>query len=317
MTHSSDLAAPLATSRVLLSGEGEGATLFQFLSDAAEWRNDASARRDGMTFCYLAGAGLRLSRAETVFLLEDFGTPVGGLLRNAITIESITRGMMPSEWERDVARTQLVFADLLTSPRLLDAGRASTATPVFDVPVESVMDDRDVMQVLALRVGPSEVPDAPTVFSDALLESLQGHAGEVAADGTWAVTTAGLGRALPVEVDRREQESASAQRTSIEWEGRFGGSVVTRLVSPPTVPVEVNVAGGAGMARLVVRDSGFVVIATETVRPDSAPVRLWLEPGIFLFEVHRSDGELTRSTAVIMPPATRVVLGASEASRDG
>jgi hypothetical protein len=309
--HADQLAAPLATCRLLLSGDGDGderqrATLEGFLRAASAWRDDASSDRRGMTFCYLVAQGVAREQSDEVLLLEDFGDRVGGLLRNAIDVASLTRGMAPTRWAPDIARTQLFFVDLVglqpSGVRLL----GSQATSVFDAPLGEVRDDRVAMTFH----GPPPVPPITslletTPFSGAVLACLEGRAAEYLPDGQWAVTTTGLARVL--EDVLREQYAGYDGWQDVRVTGLTSTAVVARPSAPPTVPVQVSLAGvDVADATLVVRDGELAEVRIQAIPQHSDYLELLLRPGLYQFELHRPGAEAKRTVASVQPPASVV-----------
>jgi hypothetical protein len=310
--HSDQLAAPLATCRLLLSGGGDGsqrATLEGFLRAASAWRDDASADRRGMTFCYLVGQGIIRRHSHEVLLLEDFGDRVGGLLHNAIDVASLARGMAPSRWAPDIARTQLFFFDLVGPQRSSDWHLGSQATSVFDAPLGEASDNRVAMTFHGSLPVPSMKSALETTpFSGAVLACLEGRAGEYLPDGQWVVTTTRLARVL--EDVLREQYGGSSEyiRPEVRATGITSAAVVARPDAPPRVPVQVSLAGvDAEYAILVVLDGAHAEVHNQPVSQHSDSVTLELRPGIYQFELRRPGAEAKRTLALVEPP--EIVVG--------
>jgi len=309
--HADQLAAPLATCRVLLSGNDDGnerqrATLEGFLRAASAWRDDASADRRGMTFCYLVAQGVTRNQSDEVLLLEDFGDRVGGLLRNAIDVASLTRGMAPSRWAPDIARTQLFFVDVVRLQRSSDWFLGSQATSVFDAPLGETLDDRVAMTFHGSPpVPPVKSALETTPFSDAVLACLEGRAGEYLPDGQWVVTTTRLARVLQ---DVLMEQYGGYVRPDVRVTGITSTAVVARPDAPPRVPVQVSLAGiDAEYATLVVLDGALAEVRNQPVPQHSDSMMLELRPGIYQFELHRPGAEAKRTIVAVRPP--EIVVG--------
>jgi hypothetical protein len=310
--HAGQLAAPLATCRLLLSddgGESQRATLEGFLRTASAWRDDASADRRGMTFCYLVAQGVTQEQSDEVLLLEDFGDRVGGLLRNAIDVASLTRGMAPSRWAPDIARTQLFFVDLVGLQHSSVWLLGSKATSVFDAPLGEAPDDRVAMTFHGSPPVPfmkSALETTP--FSDAVLACLEGRAGEYLPDGQWVVTTTRLARVLEEVLLEQYGGYSGYVRPDVRVTGITSTAVVARPHAPPKVPVQVSLAGvDAEYATLVVLDGALAEVRNQPVPQHSDSVMLELRPGLYQFELRRPGAEAKRTVASVQPP--EIVVG--------
>jgi hypothetical protein len=308
--HADELAAPLATCRLLLSGSEENtqpATLDVFLRAASAWRDDASSDRSGMTICYLVAQGFTRPQSDEVCLLEDFGDRVGGLLRNAIDVASLSRGMAPTQWTPHIARTQLYFVDLIR-PQLPPEGLlGSRATAVFDAPLEEERDERVAMTFHGSTPAPDITPTLGiTPFSDAVLACLEGRAAERLPDGEWGVTTTGLARALGRVLQERNAQYGSWHDVRVT--GITGTAVVVARPSVlPSVPVQVSLVGvDTADARLVVRDDVLTEVYTQPIPQHSDSLKLRLQPGTYLFELHRPGEEVKRAAVSVGPPESVV-----------
>ena len=309
LEHADELAAPLATCRVLLSGGEDGMqapTLDGFLRAASAWRDDASSDRSGMTICYLAAQGFTGDQSGEVLLLEDFGERVGGLLRNSIDVASLPRGMAPTQWTPDIARTQLFFVDVVTRWPPSDALLGSQATAVFDAPLGEKYDDRVAMTFRGSAPVPAMTPPLGiTPFSDAVLTCLEGRACEHLPDGGWAVTTTGLAKALGGVI--RERNVHYDGWPDVRVTGITSTAVVTRPGVIPRVPVQVRLAGiDTEDATLVVRDEVLAEVHAQAVAQNSDSLELQLQPGNYLFELLLPGAEVKRAVASVQLPESAV-----------
>ncbi|MGY2932031.1 hypothetical protein ACVWZ6_001633 [Bradyrhizobium sp. GM6.1] len=192
LTEGRRFSVPLTTVRLLLSpslGEtqvdvgmleagGDRGTLQNFLAAAAEWRTDAAGHPDNVTIFYFAGHGVQRGNPDSVLLLEDFGSPGGGPLRNAVDVDNIFLGMAPSEQRSGIARTQLYFIDTCRlQPRDLDNYQHMSTTATFEI-YKRGTDDRRAPIYHASSPGSAAygVPGGQTVFNKVLLDALKGDA---------------------------------------------------------------------------------------------------------------------------------------------
>ena len=85
--------------------------LLNFLTAAAEWQSDAAADTRNICLFYFSGHGVQRKSSDSVLLLEDFGDHRGGMLRNAVDLDTIFHGMAHSSEQPKIAKTQLYFVD--------------------------------------------------------------------------------------------------------------------------------------------------------------------------------------------------------------
>jgi hypothetical protein len=312
--HADDLAAPLATSRLLLAPieaekpAAELPTLNNFLNAAAGWREDAAAHREGVAIFYVAGHGLMLTRADQLVLLHDFADGVGSILRNAINVGSVWQGMAPTSSLPEIARTQLFFVDASQQIESLpDNLVGAHPTQVFDLPLES-REDRVAITFTAARgqltygkIG------GKTLFGEALLECLDGAAAEQLETGGWGVTTTGLASTVGARV--REQSAEFGVEQDANVGGLLGSALIARLPAPPDVRVSIEVPDDARKTgRLAVRDSQLELVFERKPPLPADPIELELPAGLYMVEVESSDGEVSRQMTQVLPPAAQIVV---------
>jgi hypothetical protein len=231
--------APLMTVRLLLSPApeevrsdptifehgGDRCTLQNFLAAASEWRNDASTHRDNVTIFYFAGHGVQRENPDSVLLLEDFGGPGGGPLRNAVDVQNIFLGMAPSEQRSEIARTQLYFMDTCRlQPRDLDNYHHMNTTATFEI-YKRGTDDRYAPIFHAAAAGSSAygVPGGQTVFSKLLLDALKGSAlNTEAVDGRMSkvLSIHSLDRALEAGIKAWQAATGGSQEYALEGKSK-------------------------------------------------------------------------------------------------
>lgn len=227
--------APLTTVRLLLSPSpietrenptilehgGDRCTLQNFLIAASEWRNDASTHRDNVTIFYFAGHGVQREKPDSVLLLEDFGGPGGGPLRNAVDVQNIFLGMAPSEQRNDIARNQLYFIDTCRlQPKDLDEYHHMNTTSTFEI-FKSGVDDRYAPVYHATAAGSTAygVPGGQTIFNKMLIDALKGNGLKkriIEGLPKKALTIGGLSDALNRRMKSWRDKNGGTQNYSLE-----------------------------------------------------------------------------------------------------
>jgi hypothetical protein len=310
------LAAPLGSVRLLLSPgvdepvqtQAAPCTLANFLQDAYDWRQAASRRRDNMTFFYFAGHGFAPTQGEQLLVLRDFGDGIGPLLRNTVSLNNIVYGMAPDS-SPEIARTQLYFVDASRArPMALAQYQVLNSTAVFDAPLQG-LDDRTAPIFYA------SAPDAvafarvrgQTLFSEALIEGLDGAAAEPTSDDRWGVSVLSLARYLPRRVLDTARTEAVDQTVGVE--GALGNAIITYLDGPPKVPVTIDVFGTTpdDFADVVVTDSeGQPVGAWKSIGP---PHTLQLPAGLYQLELTGTQGgtPYTRRKMFVANPQLNII----------
>jgi hypothetical protein len=317
--HADDLAAPLATSRLLIAPTGgdapqtESPTLYNFLRAATAWRDDAAGHREGLAIFYIAGHGLMLTRADQLVLLHDFAEGVGSILRNAINVGSVWQGMAPTTSLTEIARTQLYFVDTGASIESLpDNLVGAHATQVFDSPLASPEDRVAITFTAAAGHAVYGKIGGKTLFGEALIECLDGAAAEQLEAGEWGVTTAGLTSTIGVLLRERTAEFGVDQDVSIG--GLLGSALIARLPAPPRVLVSIEVPDDARRTgRLSVRDSNLEPVFEQAAPFPATPIELQLPAGLYLFEVQSAEHGGARRMAQVLPPSARIVVSSAVA----
>jgi len=283
----------------------EPPTLDTFLHEAAAWRADASAHRDGVAIVYFSGHGFIVSRADQLVLLQNYGDGVGSILRNAINVGSIFHGMAPTSWTPEIARTQLYFVDTgQTFQALPPELGASAPTQVFDLPPDPGTD----RVAITFSPAPGTVAYGElgglSIFGAGLLECLDGSAAEQGAAGEWGVTTLGLVRALPRAVHRQIAKYADEQVSQeVTAGGLIGPAVVLRLPGPPEADLTIAVPTEATSSAVVtVRDSAFAPVFTRGPGVDRS-LHIRLPAGLYVVELTESDRPPTLETLSLQPSA--------------
>jgi hypothetical protein len=248
---------PLATVRLLLSPStderqadanidrcgAEPATLENFLKAAADWRADACAHADGATFFYFAGHGIQRNEEDAIMIFQDFGSGIGGALRESVDVDNIYYGMVPTPEgtpQENIARTQFYFVDACRNlPDEIGMYGGLRPTDVFTTQIGG-RDDRQAPIFYATIPGAKAyaLRGEQTIFSRALLHCLDRAADEPDDDGRWPVTAWTLNRVLRQHFDIMEPYERAGQQYSI---GRFDDAVIQYLEEPPPVDISVTV----------------------------------------------------------------------------
>jgi hypothetical protein len=320
--HADQLAAPLATVRLLLAPDPdeppatpviEPPTLDKVLREAAAWRADASAHRDGIALLYLSGHGFIVSRADQVVLLHDYGDGIGSILRNSITVGSIFQGMAPTGRMAAMARTQLFFVDTgQTFQTLPPELGAAAPTQVFDLPPDPGTD----RVAITFSPAPGTVAygrlGGTSIFGAALLDCLDGLGAEQLA-GEWAVTALGLVQALPEAVRRQLADFAvSGVTQDVSAGGLIAQAAIVRLPGPPEAELSIEVLNMSPSANVIVRDSMFAPVLEHGPGLDPL-LTVSLPAGLYVVELSEGGTVQTLETVSVMPSSTaHIVLNAGE-----
>jgi hypothetical protein len=255
------LPLPLLTCRLLLAPSadelqrvdglgalGSDATLKSVLAEAKAWRNDAATHRDGLTFFYFAGHGLRRKRGDHVLVLQDVGDGLGQRLQNAVDTFTLVQGMAPSEDHPEIARRQLYFFDACQM-RPIDAWKYEDegCTGVFDKPTIQE-DDRAAPEYYTALPGMTAfaLPGEQTVFSKALLKCLRGAVGE-RRGRQWGVTLLSLNKGLQHHLADILDKEPEEQMFRVD--GLTENLLLLRLAEPPDVELVLQVVPGKDAAR--------------------------------------------------------------------
>ena len=244
-----DLAAPLATCRLLLSPSPaelkaepklrdlvDHCTLANFLAAAIEWREDANSHPDNITFFYFAGHGLQRESGDQVLLMENFGDGIGGALRNAVEISNLSNGMASLGIQRNIALTQLYFVDACSSySKVFQKYEWMNTSTVWDVE-QGISDDRRAPTFYAALPGHRAygIKGDQTIFSKALLQCLDGGASDLnEQDDQWYISANSLNNALDHYI--RELNQTTGAEQNYRAIGLGTDVVIRRLNQTPSV----------------------------------------------------------------------------------
>lgn len=214
------LPVPLATIRILISpnkktegellGIGCRCTRANFVSEIKDWQKDAISQKhnNNYTFFYFAGHGAIRKRSDSLLLLEDFGDPSDLPLARAVPLDNIFSGMgQPTARKQKMASTQLYFIDACSVfPKVLKGKQTPNLSDVFLVDLGG-QDERSAPIFHASVPGAKtfSIPGEQTIFSEALLNCLNGAAGKALpedknGDVRWQVSVLSLNDALKKQI---------------------------------------------------------------------------------------------------------------------
>ncbi len=213
------LPVPLATVRLLISpnrttegellGIGSRCTGENFTSEIKEWRKNAISKKhdENYTLFYFAGHGAIRKKDDSILLLEDFGDPADGPLARAVALDNIFYGMSPpAARSQKMAPTQLYFIDACSVfPKVLKGKQKPNLSDVFLVDLEGT-DERSAPIFHASVPGAEafSIPGEQTIFSEALINCLNGAAGKALPEDEngvrWQVSVLSLNPALKKQI---------------------------------------------------------------------------------------------------------------------
>jgi hypothetical protein len=310
--------APLGTCRLLLTpldgnkavaGAGvdiagtDVPTLDNVLRAAYEWKDDASAHPDGMTFCYIAGHGISMGRQDHIMLCHDFGDGVGSTFLKSISVLSLWRGMSPNPVRPGLARTQLYFVD--SAPSLPEPPPGARPTDVFDPTYETT---EEQVALVFTAAAPTKEAGGLSVLSEALLECLAGAAAEPVGERRWVVTTDRLVRALPERVRRKSTELGIREEVTVSGLSRRS-ELVTEVTKPPPAQLRVNIPASLGViSSISVKDAQLRPVASRQGPFGGMPVTFDVPVGVYLIEADSPGERVHREFVTVDAPGAEIVL---------
>lgn len=243
-----------------------------------DWHAFGNTNPDNLLLFYFCGHGIAAG-SELALLMEDFGANAIAPLNGALDFRGFYRGM-----EECAAREQCYFLDACrVGSKLLEKNNgAGTRTPIQWTGNVDNPGGR-------LRLGPtfhSTLPDQPayaqpgkpSVFTQALLESLAGAASGNEL-GPWEVRTTRLQDALDFLMLQasRDLRMPQAQIPSTDNTTK----VVMNTLQTPAVPVVVRVDPEAALPLATLRCENAT--RKERRTPSAEPWRLSLVPASYSF----------------------------------
>jgi len=273
-----------------------------------EWKDRADNSVDNMTIFYFCGHGIAQG-TDASLLTEDYGANKNDALEGAIDFRRFNLGML-----RCAAAEQCFF---------IDACRASSDTLLenrdyFGLPLISIKKDarrgkpsRRGPVFYAALAGDSAYarPNQPTVFTDALLKSLNG-AGSNDQDGDWRVETSRLMDALDYFMQRQLEDGHKLVQIPATGDA---SKVQIHYVANPLVPVEVACVPDSETAKAYFdcQQGG----ASKGSRPPGEPKKWLLElsPGNheFIATYPKTAFKPASKTEFVRPAFRRIALEAT------
>jgi hypothetical protein len=291
------LPVPLATVRLLLSpaanemhlvGISDSATLDHLITDADEWREDASTNRENYTFFYFTGHGIQRTKEDAVFCLEDFRRPPFTALHHTVDLATLRAGMSPAPGRDDIARTQFYFVDACrVQPEEQKNFEPMMTTAVFEKDLAGEDDRRSPIFYSSIsNKAALALPDQQTLFSHALIDCLAGAGGDSLGEDeqgneVWGVSVTGLDRALKMRIADLNREFGADQ--TYTQGGQFTEATICLLPSAPLVDVELSIDPDAARqaGELVVMANDNVVRLQRPAPVAPHPVKTQLEAGLY------------------------------------
>jgi hypothetical protein len=241
--------APLATVRLLLAPSDDEQAQFPDLPEVQrptcanveaalrEWKRDCSARPEDVAIFYAAGHGVMLAKDEGgIVLLEDFADPDRSTLANSVDVPSVRRGLAGPE----VARQQFFFIDACAvRPEAVRSMQALRGGVGLDEPAEAPPSIAPIYTSAAPGTLALGAPGMGTLFSQALIECLDGLASSPDRAGQWVVTDTSLvgplrDRVMELAAQHDEEQVATAG-------GTLGHVVLHRLAAGPALEISLTV----------------------------------------------------------------------------
>ena len=201
-----------------------------------QWRLACTQNEEDVAVMYVAGHGAQHSSEGSVLILQDFDPNDNPLLTCAMDVGAVRRGMSVEE----AAQKQFYFVDACRIvPRLFKDYWTMSPGVTLDDPIE--MEARISKVYFGAASGTAALghPELGTLFSMALIDSLNGKAVTPLAGGGWGVTTESLAKSLDTEVRRLAHKFQEKQETT---PGGSGISTTLHVVADaPEVELQMRI----------------------------------------------------------------------------
>jgi len=285
ITHQVSLPLPLATVRLLLSPSAKEIAKLpvlsllktdcsrnNFMTQAYEWREDASKNQNDMTLFYFVGHGLSPNTPNsTAMLMADFGTASAPLLDKSVEVGNLVAGMMPSNTFANIARKQLYFVDCC---RLSDDEfyRFPSLMPpqLFDSEFSpKIADDRTVPVFFASIPGTKAcaIPLDKTLFCTSLLDCLTAFGADYTEDfspneNRWCVSIHSLVAALDKHMSTWKSIPGGVDQ-QFTTQGVSRNALICSLDAPPELEgtLEIDPDDALEFARLEITSPDGISIS--------------------------------------------------------
>lgn len=292
--------APLGTIRLLLSPSDDEkqadpelsadservlpATRENVRAALLEWKRACKGQPGGVAVFYAGGHGISMSKIDSYVLLEDFAADEN-VLDYSVDVGQVHGGMAG----QDMPQSQFYFVDACRiRPEAFN--RYKDAGDGLGLIVEWAGGD-----TRAAPIYFSASPDTPalgqpgngTLFSQALLECLEGPGADDTADdqGDWLITTYSLQQAVERRVD--ELAATHGETQEVVGGGQARMAVLHRFEKAPDFPVSVELAptAAAAVAWASLWDGGRTNRVLEDQPFDQNP-KTWTVPaGLYSLDV--------------------------------
>ena len=291
-------AAPLASVRLLLSpselelrdselaataDQVEPASRANVRRALLQWQRACWGRPGGMAVLYLSGHGASRSKKDHFVLLEDFAADEL-VMDYSIDVGRVHRGMA---WP-ELPQTQFFFIDACRIQP--EAFRTRDSGTGLGLPEEFIGEDERSAPIFFSASPGAEAfgePGNGTLFSQALMQCLQGMAVDDFADaeGRFRITGSSLGLALEQRV--ASLADSYGERQNVVVGGQVRGSVLHFFERPPKLPVAIQLHPdqAIAVARADLWDSDRGVRILEDCRFEENPM-IWPVPvGLYSLDV--------------------------------
>lgn len=240
--------APLGTVRLFLSPSGKehvpagipAATFANVEPAVRTWFKEFKDRPDDVAILYAAGHGIMLSKDEgAIVLLEDFGSPDRGMIQNSLDVPTVIKGLAAKK----VAQSQFFFIDACSvKPELVKDMESLQKGAGLDVPGHNPPSVAAIYASAAPDTLALGAPGKGTLFSQALVECLDGLAATLDDGGGWVIRDTSMVGPLKDRITNLAAEHDAEQVPTSG--GTLGSTVLHVLPKPPPLEVEFRVAPG-------------------------------------------------------------------------
>jgi Caspase domain len=298
--------APLGTVRLFLSPSAKedvqagipAATTAAVQPALMAWFKAFKDRPDDVAILYAAGHGIMLSKDEgAIVLLEDFGAPDRGVIQNSLDVPTVIKGLAGEK----IAQSQFFFIDACSvKPDLVKDMESMQKGVGLDVPGHNPPSVAAIYASAAPDTLALGAPGKGTLFSQALVECLDGLAATLDDGGGWVIKDTSMVGPLKDRItDLAAEHDAEQVPTS---GGTLGSTVLHMLPEPPRLEVEFRVAPDEATPFCFATlddEQGKTIVKRSPLDP--APLQKTIPAGIYLLAVAIDPAEDNRFKARQQP----------------